>query len=169
MPLAVSALMRLSESLAKRSAVLSAISSIGPTHDPLRPSGPGRHAVAYLKHLDALSERESLREAGRVEVEVLGGDGCRLRGGLERARHGGAGAGEDDRSCDLSAGAAVLVPKELNVAVEQKTPGGLDVEEWQILRRVVDLIQASEGRRAGPVEKIENAPRADQAKLIEAQ
>jgi hypothetical protein len=70
--------MRLSESLAKRSAVLSAISSIGPTHDPLRPSGPGRHAVAYLKHLDALSERESLREAGRVEVEVLGGDGCRL-------------------------------------------------------------------------------------------
>jgi hypothetical protein len=55
------------------------------------------------------------------------------------------------------------------VAVEQKTPGGLDVEEWQILRRVVDLIQASEGRRAGPVEKIENAPRADQAKLIEAQ
>jgi hypothetical protein len=125
MPLAVSAVMRLSESLAKRSAVLSAISSIGPTHDPLRPSGPGRHAVAYLKHLDALSERESLREAGRVEVEVLVGDGCRLRGGLERARHGGA---ERVRMTDPATylRVAVLVLKELNVAVEQKTRGGLD-------------------------------------------
>jgi hypothetical protein len=67
--------------------------------------------------------------------------------------------------------AAVLVPKELNVAVEQKTPGGLDVDEWQILRRVVDLIKANApGDELGPtLELIENALRADQAKMIEAE
>ena len=67
--------------------------------------------------------------------------------------------------------AAVLVPKELNVAVEQKTPGGLEVEEWQILRRVVDLIKANApGGELGPtLQMIENALRADQAKMIEAQ
>jgi hypothetical protein len=67
--------------------------------------------------------------------------------------------------------AAVLVPKELNVAVEQKIPGGLDVDEWQILRRVVDLIKASApGGELGPVlEIIETALRADQAKMIEAE
>ena len=67
--------------------------------------------------------------------------------------------------------AAVLVPKELNVAVEQKTPGSLEVEEWQILRRVVDLIKANApGGELGPtLQRIENALRADQAKLIEAE
>jgi hypothetical protein len=64
-----------------------------------------------------------------------------------------------------------LVPKELNVAVEQKTPGSLEVEEWQILRRVVDLIKANApGGELGPtLQRIENALRADQAKLIEAE
>jgi hypothetical protein len=64
--------------------------------------------------------------------------------------------------------AAVLVPKELKVAAEQKTPGGLYVEEWQILRRVVDLIKANApGGELGPtLELIENSLRADQAKLI---
>jgi hypothetical protein len=66
--------------------------------------------------------------------------------------------------------AAVLVPKELNVAVEQKTPGGLDVDEWQILRRVVDLIKANApGGELGPtLELIELSLRSSQAKLIEA-
>ena len=66
--------------------------------------------------------------------------------------------------------AAVLVPKELNVAVEQKTPGGLDVDEWQILRRIVDLIKANApGAELGPVlETIENALRSESAKLIES-
>ena len=41
-------------------------------------------------------------------------------------------------------------------------------DEW-ILRRVIDLIQAN-GAELGPVlETIENALRADQAKMIEAQ
>ena len=67
--------------------------------------------------------------------------------------------------------AAVLVPKELNVAVEQKTPGGLDVDEWQILRRVVDLIKVNApGGDLGPtLELIEIALRADAAKLITAE
>jgi hypothetical protein len=67
--------------------------------------------------------------------------------------------------------AAVLVPKELNVAVEQKTPGGLDAEDWQVLRRIVDLIKANApGGELGPtLQMIENALRADQAKMIEAQ
>jgi hypothetical protein len=67
--------------------------------------------------------------------------------------------------------AAVLVPKELNVAVEQKTPGGLDVDEWQILRRVIDLIKANApGGELGPtLELIEIALRADAAKMIEAE
>ena len=65
----------------------------------------------------------------------------------------------------------MLVPKELNVAVEQKTPGGLEAEEWQILRRVVDLIKANApGAELGPVlETIENALRAGAAKMIEAE
>ena len=43
--------------------------------------------------------------------------------------------------------------------------------EWAILRRVIDLIQVNaKGAELGPVlETIENALRADQAKLIEAQ
>lgn len=67
--------------------------------------------------------------------------------------------------------AAVLVPKELNVAVEQKTLGGLDAEDWQVLRRIVDLIKANApGGELGPtLQMIENALRADQAKMIEAQ
>jgi hypothetical protein len=55
--------------------------------------------------------------------------------------------------------------------VEQKTPGGLEAEEWQILRRVVDLIKANApGGELGPtLELIEIALRADAAKMIEAQ
>jgi hypothetical protein len=54
--------------------------------------------------------------------------------------------------------------------VEQRTPGNLDPDEWAILRRVIDLIQANaKGAELGPVlETIEKALRADQAKLIEA-
>jgi hypothetical protein len=46
----------------------------------------------------------------------------------------------------------------------------LDPDEWAILRRVIDLIQANaKGAELGPVlETIKNALRADQAKMIEA-
>ena len=46
-----------------------------------------------------------------------------------------------------------------------------DLDEWAILRRVIDLIQVNaKGAELGPVlETIENALRADQAKMIEAQ
>ncbi|HKG72897.1 MAG TPA: hypothetical protein VKA79_01535 [Aestuariivirgaceae bacterium] len=49
--------------------------------------------------------------------------------------------------------------------------GNLERDDWAILRRVIDLIQANvKGAKLGPVlEKIENALRADQAKLIEAE
>jgi hypothetical protein len=46
-----------------------------------------------------------------------------------------------------------------------------DLDEWAILRRVIDLIQMNaNGAELGPVlETIENALRADQAKMIEAE
>jgi hypothetical protein len=64
-----------------------------------------------------------------------------------------------------------LLPRDVFISVEQRTPGNLDPSEWEILRRVIDLIQANaKGAELGPVlETIENALRADQAKLIEAE
>ena len=63
------------------------------------------------------------------------------------------------------------MPRDVFISVEQRTPGNLDAEEWQILRRVIDLIkQNAGGAELGPVlETIENALRADQAKMIEAE
>jgi hypothetical protein len=49
-----------------------------------------------------------------------------------------------------------LLPRDVFISVEQRTPGNLEPDEWAILRRVIDLI-----------ETIENALRADQAKMIE--
>jgi hypothetical protein len=64
-----------------------------------------------------------------------------------------------------------LLPRDVFISVEQRTPGNLDPDEWAILRRVIDLIkQNAAGAELGPVlETIENALRADQAKLIEAE
>ena len=63
-----------------------------------------------------------------------------------------------------------LLPRDVFIIVEQRTPGNLDPDEWAILRRVIDLIQVNaKGAELGPVlETIENALRADQAKMIEA-
>lgn len=57
-----------------------------------------------------------------------------------------------------------LLPRDVFISVEQRTPGNLDPDEWAILRRVIDLIQANaKGAELGPVlETIENALRADQ-------
>ena len=64
-----------------------------------------------------------------------------------------------------------LLPRDVFISVEQRTPGNLDPDEWAILRRVIDLIkQNANGAELGPVlETIENALRADQAKMIEAE
>jgi hypothetical protein len=64
-----------------------------------------------------------------------------------------------------------LLPRDVFISVEQRTPGNLDPDEWAILRRVIDLIQQNAaGAELGPVlETIENALRADQAKMIEAE
>ena len=58
--------------------------------------------------------------------------------------------------------------RDVFISVEQRTPGNLDPDEWAILRRVIDLIQANaKGAELGPVlETIENALRSDSAKLI---
>jgi hypothetical protein len=42
-----------------------------------------------------------------------------------------------------------LLPRDVFISVEQRTPGNLDPDEWAILRRVIDLIRVNEGRRAG--------------------
>ena len=62
-----------------------------------------------------------------------------------------------------------LLPRDVLISVEQRKPGNLDPDEWAILRRVIDLIQVNAGgKELGPVlETIENALRADQAKMIE--
>ncbi|QHO75527.1 hypothetical protein ACH79_25650 [Bradyrhizobium sp. CCBAU 051011] len=64
-----------------------------------------------------------------------------------------------------------LLPRDVFISVEQRTPGNLDADEWQILRRVIDLIkQNANGAELGPVlQTIEDALRADQAKMIEAE
>jgi hypothetical protein len=64
-----------------------------------------------------------------------------------------------------------LLPRDIFISVEQRTPGNLDPDECAIPRWVIDLIQAkAKGAELGPVlATIENALRADQAKMIEAQ
>ena len=39
-----------------------------------------------------------------------------------------------------------LLPKDVFISVEQKTPGNLEPEVWAALRRVLDLIQAAGAR-----------------------
>jgi hypothetical protein len=34
-----------------------------------------------------------------------------------------------------------LLPRDVFISVEQRTPGNVDPDEWAILRRVIDLIQ----------------------------
>ena len=36
-----------------------------------------------------------------------------------------------------------LLPRDVFISVEQWTPGNLDPGEWEILRRVISLIQAN--------------------------
>lgn len=64
-----------------------------------------------------------------------------------------------------------LLPRDVFISVEQQAPGNLDPDEWAILRRVIDLIQADAGGKdLGPVlETIEATLRADQAKMIEVE
>jgi hypothetical protein len=64
-----------------------------------------------------------------------------------------------------------LLPRDVFISVEQRTPGNLDPGEWAILRRVIDLIHANANvAELGPVlETIKDALRADQAKLITAE
>jgi hypothetical protein len=60
-----------------------------------------------------------------------------------------------------------VLPKELAISVEQRTPGNLEPEAWATLRRVLDLIESCkvEGDPQTVFEKIEAALRADE--LIE--
>ncbi len=64
-----------------------------------------------------------------------------------------------------------LLPRDVFISVEQRAPGNLDPDEWSILRRVIDLIQANaKGAELGPVlETIEAALRSDHALMIEGQ
>lgn len=67
----------------------------------------------------------------------------------------------------LAQSAYGLLARDVFISVEQRVSGNLDPDEWAILRRVIDLIQVN---AKGPVlETIENALRADQAKMIEAE
>jgi len=70
--------------------------------------------------------------------------------------------------------AAVLVPKEMNVAVQQATPGNLSPDEWQVLVDPVRLIKANapEGANALPSDiapALEETVRVHFAKVITAE
>ena len=60
-----------------------------------------------------------------------------------------------------------LLPRDVFISVEQRTPGNLDPDEWAILRRVIDLIQQNaKGAELGPVlETIEQALRSEQCQM----
>jgi hypothetical protein len=63
-----------------------------------------------------------------------------------------------------------LLPRDVFITVEQRTPGNLDPEAWATLRRVLDIIQASAPAGADPAEifqTIEEALRAKHATMIE--
>ena len=64
---------------------------------------------------------------------------------------------------------ARVLPKELAVTVEQRTPGGLDADSYAALRRLLDLIESLkiEGEPQAVFERIEAALRADAATVIE--
>ena len=42
--------------------------------------------------------------------------------------------------------AAILVPKEMRLEVEQKNPGGLDADAYAALRRLLDITRRQESR-----------------------
>ena len=45
-----------------------------------------------------------------------------------------------------------LLPSDVFISVEQRTPGNLDPDEWAIPRRVIDLMQPNaKGAELGPV------------------
>ena len=49
--------------------------------------------------------------------------------------------------CQVAQIAYGLLPRDVLISVEQRTPGNLDADEWAILRRVIDLIQQNAIRR----------------------
>ena len=61
-----------------------------------------------------------------------------------------------------------LLPRDVFISVEQKTPGNLDPEAWAALRRVLDLIQAAgaDGDPRDVFEMIEQDLRARLAKPV---
>ena len=68
--------------------------------------------------------------------------------------------------------AVVLVPKEMNVSLEQKTPGNLSAQDWALIVDLARLIKANspEGANALPSEivpALEETVRAHFAKPIE--
>ena len=63
-----------------------------------------------------------------------------------------------------------LLPRDVFISVEQRTPGNLEPDEWATLRRVLDIIQTAAPEGAEPAkvfETIETALRAEYAKPIE--
>lgn len=57
----------------------------------------------------------------------------------------------------------------MNVAVEQRTPGGLAPEQWLALRPLIDIIEADGRELPQVLEVMETALRADRSKLIDVQ
>lgn len=63
-----------------------------------------------------------------------------------------------------------LLPRDVFISVEQRTPGNLEPDEWATLRRILDVIQACAPEGAEPArvfETIEQALRAEYAKPVE--
>jgi hypothetical protein len=65
---------------------------------------------------------------------------------------------------------ARVLPKELAISVEQRTPGNLSADAYAALRRLLDLIEACkvDGDPQQVFERIEASLRADAATVIES-
>ena len=65
--------------------------------------------------------------------------------------------------------AAILVPKEMRLEVEQKNPGGLDADAYAALRRLLDVIEqcGAIGEPQRVFEMIEEDSRARMAVPVE--
>jgi hypothetical protein len=109
-------------------------------------------------------QRPSAREVS------IGGAAGRPCGGLGASR-GIRSASPGYRGSQQPATIAYgLLPRDVFISVEQRTPGNLDPADWEILRGVVDPIKVNApGGELGPtLELIESALRSDSAQLIDA-
>jgi hypothetical protein len=72
-------------------------------------------------------------------------------GGARRQRPATPGCTDPGKLAQIAYG---LLPRDVFISVEQRTPGNLDPDEWAILRRVIDLIQQNAKGAESPYSEV---------------